>query len=304
MDKGASIPEFGQLRPLGSEACKLPLVSAVVPTYNRSLSLIRAIGSIQRQTYPRIEIIVVDDCSSDNTTETVAGLCDARIRYLRHEKNLGGGAARNTGIEAASGDFITFLDDDDEWEPTKTVEQLALLKKYDVVVCTADGIGSDIHKLSRKQTLELADLRIGPFGGTGVLMAKASVLKDVRFDESLPCGQDWDLFIRIALKHKIGYLNRPLLRYNNGRHWRITNRVHGIAPRDLEHRLKVIEKHQSLFGARWAKQRMAHGMLYDFKYRADKMQIIVYVARRCGLVSVGRAFLDRVWARCRAYCLG
>lgn len=282
-------------------AGSLPLVSVVIPTHNRSSRLVRAVDSVLRQTYSRLEIIVVDDCSSDNTAEAIARLDDSRIRYVRHDHNLGGAAARNTGIRLAQGEFIAFLDDDDEWEPTKTEEQLTLLRHYPAVVCTTDGIGKDLERFARKKVVELKDLKRGPFGGTGVLMAHASVIKELFFDETLSRGQDWDLFIRIALKYQIGYLNKPLLRYNNGDHRRITNRVREVPPKNLEQEFKVIHKYQSLFGARWARRRLAQGMLYGFRYRRDKMELIIYTAWRCGIINVGRVFLDRAWARWRAY---
>ncbi len=171
--------------------------------------LARAIRSIQRQTYPYLQIIVVDDASHDNTCQIIERLGDPRIRYIRHDTNKGGSAARNTGIRAARGAFIAFLDDDDEWKPEKTEEQLRVLQHYDVVACRSAG-GSPPGYASKK-TVGLEDLRRqGPFGGTGVLMAKAHVLQQTMFDESLPRCQDWDLFIRIARKHEIAYLNKPL----------------------------------------------------------------------------------------------
>src|SRR5690606_27477811 len=93
-----------------------PLVSVIIPTYQRPKLLLRALHSVQRQTYQQLEILVVDDGSQDDTASVVRRLPDRRIRYLRHERNTGlPAAARNTGIRAADGACIAFLDDDDEW---------------------------------------------------------------------------------------------------------------------------------------------------------------------------------------------
>lgn len=291
--------DFGTRQSLSVQAATqtAPLVSVVIPTYNRAARLIRAIKSAQCQTYTRLEIIVVDDASDDETRRVVAELQDGRLRYIRHPKNIGGSAARNTGIRAATGDFIAFLDDDDEWEADKTEEQLRMLRQYDVVVCTSDGIRSNLHQHEHRKTVGLADLRTGPFGGTGVLMARTAVLKETLFDESLPRGQDWDLFIRIAMRYPIGYLNKPLLRYNNGDHERITNRVRDISLEDLERQFLVLHKHQSLFGTRWFRQHMAFGMLYGLSRRRDKLALLFYTARRYGGTNVLRALLARVRAR-------
>ena len=94
-------------------------VSAIIPTYNRANIVIRAIQSVLNQTYQNFELLVIDDGSQDNTEEIVTGIHDNRIKYIRHEKNKGVAAARNTGIEAAKGEFIAFLDSDDEWLPNK-----------------------------------------------------------------------------------------------------------------------------------------------------------------------------------------
>lgn len=278
----------------------LPLVSVVIPTYNRAARVVRAIRSVQHQTHTRLEIIVVDDASDDDTPQVVAGVHDSRLRYIRHKQNAGGSATRNTGIRAATGDFIAFLDDDDEWEPQKTEEQLKMLQYYDVVVCTADGIGSELYKYEHRKTLELVDLQTGPFGGTGVLMARTTVLKETMFDESLPRGQDWDLFIRIAMKHRIGYLNRPLLRYDNGDHQRITNRVRDISIDDLERQFQVVHKHQALFGASWFRRHMVHGLLYGFSQRRDRLALLTYTGRHYGWNNVALVLLARVRARWRA----
>lgn len=264
-----------------------PLVSVVIPTHNRAQLLARAIHSVLAQSYSNLEIVVVDDASGDNTPETVESFGDSRIRYLRHQTNKGGSAARNTGIGASTGEFIAFLDDDDEWVPEKTERQLQLLARFDAVLCSSDAVNASSHKHAAKKRVVLDDLRVSPFavGGTGVLMAHAHVLKKVMFDESLPRNQDWDLFIRIAKEFRIGYLNERLVRYNEGRHARISNAIVGLSPSELEKRLAMLDKHADFFGPRLYKRHVAGMLLYGIKYRNDKLQHLIYTWRRCGVAA-------------------
>jgi len=98
---------------------KIPRISVIIPSYNRANTIGRAIQSALSQSYQDFEIIVIDDGSTDHTEEVIRSFQDSRIRYIRHNRNRGGSAARNTGIHAARGEYIAFLDSDDEWLPQK-----------------------------------------------------------------------------------------------------------------------------------------------------------------------------------------
>jgi len=106
----------------------MPTVSVVVPTYNRADVLPRAMDSALGQTVADLELVVVDDGSTDDTQAIVEGYDDDRVRYVAHETNRGANVARNTGIEAADGEYVAFLDSDDEWKPTKLERQLERLE--------------------------------------------------------------------------------------------------------------------------------------------------------------------------------
>jgi glycosyltransferase involved in cell wall biosynthesis len=110
-----------------------PLVSVVLPTYDRPAELVRAVASVAAQTYPAVELVVVDDCSP-TPAEAVVGdavaagdlaLGDLRVTHVRHGTNRGANAARNAGVRAAAGSIVAFLDDDDEWHPEKLARQVA-----------------------------------------------------------------------------------------------------------------------------------------------------------------------------------
>src|SRR5215471_7855638 len=112
----------------------MPKVSVIIPTHNRAEFLRSAITSVLNQTYQDFEIIVVDDASTDKTPEVVASFHDGKIKYIRHDANKGDAGSRNTGIRNSSGDFLAFLDDDDEWLPEKLQMQVGLLRNSRVKV--------------------------------------------------------------------------------------------------------------------------------------------------------------------------
>ena len=124
-----------------------PLVTVIIPTYRRATLLARAIEHVRRQTYRNLEIIVVDDGSPDSTGDVVRtnAAQDSRIRYVRHERNKGLPAARNTGIRAATGEYIAFIDDDDEWRADKIERQLRAMGDCDAVLCIALSNGRPLR---------------------------------------------------------------------------------------------------------------------------------------------------------------
>lgn len=105
------------------------LISIIMPSYNASAFIINSIASIQKQTYTRWELLIVDDCSSDNTVELIENISDCRIRLFKNEKNYGAAISRNKALREAKGKWIAFLDSDDIWAPTKLEEQLTFMRK-------------------------------------------------------------------------------------------------------------------------------------------------------------------------------
>lgn len=204
---------------------KNPTVSVIIPTYNREHLIGRAIQSVLNQTYQDFEIIVVDDASTDNTQEVVKSFNDLRIRYIRHEKNRGGSAARNTGIRAARGEYIAFLDSDDEWLPEKLAEQIRVFHQdpecgvvyTDILVVYPDGCelqrrapkikGSMFHKL----------LEANVVGTTSSVLVRRDCFDKVGlFNEELASCQDWDMWIRLARLFVFRKVNIPLVKYTWG----------------------------------------------------------------------------------------
>lgn len=112
-----------------------PLVSVIIPTYNRANLIQRAVRSVLAQTYAKFELIVVDDCSLDNTVSLVSAVQDDRVKVIRHQANQGEGASRNTGMQVSRGKYAAFLDSDDEWLPSKLERQVAALEASQAALC-------------------------------------------------------------------------------------------------------------------------------------------------------------------------
>jgi len=275
-----------------------PLVTAIIATYKRAGLVSRAIESVRRQAYSNLEIIIVDDGSPDNTESVVRAIPDERIRYLRHEKNKGLPAGRNTGIRAAKGDYIAFLDDDDEWRVDKIERQLRLIEKYDAVLCgvLVDGWRLSIHP---RPTISLDDLRRGSFEPSGMLI-KAAVIKELLFDEKLRQGEDWDVFIRIAERYKVGYDPEPLLLYSDGGYVRMTNEAREMTLSELEKRTAILHKHRQFFGEKWFNYHLAGNFISHIGSRRNKLGSIAYAVKRCGLGPVIAVIADKVRRYVRA----
>lgn len=207
-----------------------PLVSVVIPTRNRADLLAEAVAGAGSQTVEDIEIIVVDDASQDHTPKLLAELAaaDRRIRVERNEARRGGPAARNRGVLQARGAVLALLDDDDTWEPHKLERQLAALDHDPGLVAVscdhrvvAPGHGSLDHRGPREVTAR--DLLWENFLGSASFCAwRPALAPGVRFDESLPSMQDWDLWLKLAQHGPVHVVPEVLCTYRAGPHPRIT----------------------------------------------------------------------------------
>lgn len=272
-------------------------VTVVIATFNRSHLLPKAIDSVLRQTYPSLELIVVDDGSSDRTHEVVQEYGDPRVRYIRHERNKGLPAGRNTGIRAAAGEYTAFIDDDDQWTPDKLEKQLHAIGENDAILCGAiDSSGKRIGHVRARITTD--DLRRGNKFPPSGLLAKSSVLKDLLFDEELRQGEDWDAYIRMASRYSIIFIDEPLLLYNSDDQIpRMTNDGKNRSIAELENRMAVIRKHRRFLGPDWFAYHEADTLLSYLRYRQARFSQICYAVRRCGLAAVFGVFLGKVKRR-------
>ncbi|MGZ5030570.1 MAG: glycosyltransferase family 2 protein [Methylobacter sp.] len=209
-----------------------PLVSIVIPTYNRARLLPAAIESVLGQGYPNTEIIIVDDGSTDETQEVLSGFGN-RINILTQE-NKGAAAARNHGIRSSKGDIVAFLDSDDLWLPTKLERQVALLEKTDrsvpcclcnIQLAYSDGrVGSSFDlSLIRPSieeglwvnVLEVLATRFILFNQS-VAIRREALEKVGGYDENYLYMEDHDLALRLALLGPWAFIQQPLVIWNEG----------------------------------------------------------------------------------------
>jgi glycosyltransferase involved in cell wall biosynthesis len=202
----------------------MPKVSVILPTHNRAEFLRTAIGSVLKQTFQDLELLVVDDNSTDHTRAVVSSFHPDAVRYIRHDQTRGGAAARNTGIRCATAEFVAFLDDDDEWLPEKLATQLAVLETSPqpvggiysgyLIVDRASGQVINQKVADKRGDLSHALLLNNCVGGTSSVGLKKACLEEVGlFDERLPSFQDYDLWIRFAKAFHFECINQPLLIY-------------------------------------------------------------------------------------------
>jgi glycosyltransferase involved in cell wall biosynthesis len=215
-------------------------VSVLIRAFNRADLVREAINSALEQTYKNLEILVVDDGSTDSTADVLRLFRDHRIRTLKHDSNRGVGAACNTGIRAATGELVAWLDSDDVWHPNKVQQQVDFLRQYREV----DGVFSDvrIRHLDRnvpsliehmkafqkylhgkprgtefvvsQREMYLCLLQEVPIKPTA-LMLRRSVFGQVGlFDENARSGEDWEFLLRLARHASFGYIDRPLAEIN------------------------------------------------------------------------------------------
>ncbi|MCF0178170.1 MAG: glycosyltransferase family 2 protein, partial [Bacteroidales bacterium] len=232
------------------------LVSAVITTHNRPELLKRAVESVLQQTYPNIELIVVDDKSVPGTNDFCKAMPLTYI-YIPAAESKGGNHARNVGINHAQGEYIAFLDDDDCWMPSKIEKQVELMERMNcpLVYC---GMKKEIVS---KKGISYKDRLPNPqyFGDmsrkilttiscclSSTMLIKKSILVEAgMFDETLDFWQDYELSIRIAQMGEFHFVNEPLILYriNKKDKARLTNKYF----RWLEAVRYIRKKHRKLF---------------------------------------------------------
>ena len=203
-----------------------PKVSVVIPAYNRAYVVGRAIRSVVAQTFREWELIVVDDGSADDTERVVEAFPDPRIRYIRHDRNRGPSAALNTGIRAARGVWVSFLDSDDEWLPGKLASEVALFesagKRIGLVYTgkmLVDGQGRVLKvRTPRAEGRVYEKLLEWDFiGSCSRVGVRKNILEAVGgFDETLKISLDWDLWLRVAKLTEVGCVRDCLVKRHLG----------------------------------------------------------------------------------------
>lgn len=250
-----------------------PLVSVVITAYNYAAYLPKAIDSVLGQTYRNIEVIIVNDGSTDNTEDAVAPyLNDGRVTYIT-QKNSGQASSKNRGIRASRGGFVAFLDADDFWRSDKLERQMPLFSKdpqTGVVYSDLNFIGPggeplDIERPQRFRGDILQELFLDNFIGFSTTVVRKECFERAGvFDEGLSMAIDWHLWLRVACHYRFDYVDEPLLYYRWG---------HANMSKNIEKRFKcsddVMEWFLKTHGDRLRKKtvRRAFALTYNRRGR-------------------------------------
>ncbi|PIQ85081.1 MAG: glycosyl transferase [Candidatus Omnitrophica bacterium CG11_big_fil_rev_8_21_14_0_20_45_26] len=271
----------------------LPLVSVIIPTYNRLPLLKRAVRSVQAQTYHPIELIIVDDGSIDETSQwaqTIFG-----VIYVPQTRQ-GVSRARNHGLQLAKGDWIAFLDSDDEWLPKKIQRQIEYVQTHpqSLIVQTEEiwiRNGKRVNPMKKHKK----------YGGNifekclplcivspSAAMIKRSLWDEVGlFDESLPACEDYDLWLRIAVRHPIDLIPEPLIIKYGGHADQLSHTTPALDGLRIKSIIKLIQSYklsEKQTKAAWQTLR-------------EKCRIYGEGCLKHGKITEGKYYLDEVWEK-------
>lgn len=235
-----------------------PLISVIVPTFNRAKTIARTIDSILLQTYTNFEIIIVEDGSLDETLEILKKYTDERIRIIRHEQNKGVTAAKNTGLNNIGGEWFTILDSDDEMIPQalEMMINVPLEKDFEVSAVTCNCIDTSTGNFSGKglEFDQYVDFKTIIFDCYGEFwgITKTELLLNDRFNENL-WGYEKTLWYKINERAKRYYLHRGLRIFHTGGSDRVSNifnfsmekasRHYQALPEEM-HYLEILKKYR------------------------------------------------------------
>lgn len=237
-----------------------PLVSVIIPNYNRKEELVRALQSVFNQTYKPMEIIVVDDFSFFSNADYLAekGLLKSGMRVIRNPRNMGSAFSRNRGVSEAKGELIAFLDSDDFWEPEKIEKQVQLFQEdpsLDMAYCDTFLIINGV-KLQRNTQFHSTNLWIHfiegwrPPNTSTLMLRKSSFDKNGLFSEELKHHEDFDFWLRAADTLNIGYCTEMLSNFS----FDSTNRLSNEYKLKFERTFKFLEKWESRITAKEGKE--------------------------------------------------
>lgn len=266
-------------------------ISIVIPSFNRALTLPRAINSILVQEYPAIEILVVDDCSSDSTEQVVLRTQNsfANVKYLVHSQNKGAQAARNTGAKAAEGQWIIFLDSDDYFLPCsiQRILDAARAKNTRVVHSECTVIHGDNFKVFGVPPLQGNICREvlshpGPLFN-GMLVHKEALERIGYLDEDIISYQEWDTSIRLAKHYDFAFVAEPTFVYD----CRGSDTISKDMLRDVNGYKQVVSKHHDAILQYCGRGTLAeHWRQIAIRYKALGMQ-------KCYLKYMSKSFISR-----------
>lgn len=290
-----------------------PLVSVIIPTFQRSEYLIRAVESVLNQTYPNIELIVVDDNDGENQyrVDTYGNIRSyikkGDVKYLKHEANKGLPSARNTGIKSSKGEFVAFLDDDDQWLPQKIEKQIDLFQKLGDsygIIGSYWKIINEFDNTERIRTLkhrgDLSEiLALNHFAPPSMVVVKKKYLDQVNnFDENFRWREDIELYYRLSFLCEFDFVEEVLVNYYQHPDAMSTN-----FEKKLNATLQYLDKHAETTKTNklpWSEINEHLAELYAVngkKKEALKHFWIAFVNRPSRLVILAKAFYTVVLSK-------
>ena len=293
----------------------MSLVSIVIPAYNRERVLRNAVESALAQTYQDIEILLVDDGSTDATSQIGMQLADSFpcIRFLKHLHNQGAQAARNSGIKAAQGDWFTFLDSDDELLPESIELRLKKAQQEQVHVVHSECV--IIRKNGQKQLFGVSPLSGNIYTAVlakpvpvfpALLVAREALVRIGLLDERIRAYQEWDTVIRLARYYHFGFVDEPTFIYdcrgNDTMSKNMSLDAAGYEQVFRKHRLEILRnlgfsgliQHYRFVAERY---RLA-GHLHDVRRCEQTVRFLSLLSRTLGHNCVSTFVKHRILKRC------
>lgn len=212
----------------------MELVTAIITTHKRTVEMVeRALKSVLSQTYSNIEVIVVDDSPQEfgERLHVKTMVENYGVKYISHTHSQGACVARNTGLAEANGEFVAFLDDDDEWLPEKIEKQIACFNREEIaLVYCGSKTKNDITGMLEVRKMECYSGKLyevlimdNYIGSTSFPLIRTQALRDIGgFDPLMQSAQDYDVWLRLSKKYEISYINEPLVIYHIHNQERIT----------------------------------------------------------------------------------
>ncbi|MBR9837350.1 MAG: glycosyltransferase family 2 protein [Rhodobacteraceae bacterium] len=293
---------------------EVPTVSVVLPVHNRSSLVTRAIDSVLAQTYRDIELIAVDDASTDDTPDTLAGYShDPRFRTVRNAQNLGAAGTRNVGIGLARGRYLAFQDSDDRWFPEKLETQLKVLQaSADCRACYSGAVyysKENSYYIPRegargapKGDIFADTLMINPTTPQTLLIERSLLTETGVFDDSLRINEDWDLALRLARATQFAFVPEPMVMI-----YRTPDSVSSHMARDTAFRVRMLDQYAEDFAhntAARSRQNYVLGSQYlalgdhrnAMRYFAEAMRDVPSSRGAAQMLRVALSWSTR-WAR-------
>lgn len=225
-----------------------PKVSVIIPVYNREHLIQRSINSVLNQTYKNIEVIVIDDASTDETKKRVLEIKDERIKYFKSDSNQGPSSSRNRGIASSTGELIAFQDSDDEWLPRKLEKQIEKLveSSNDTAAVYCRMVFIDCKTGGKKMSFEVRNFNEYYRNGSSIqtpsmvtVLIKKTVLDELGyFDERIKVGEDTELAMRVSKKYSYVFVDEPLVMVTRNHEQLTNNAKEFIRGREI-----IYEKH-------------------------------------------------------------